>query len=94
MIIVAATHRVSLHLLCEDKGQFGPHLRSQQILTADEMRPYSLGFTDGADVVVVRKRAISIMVRAGGLEPPWAYARRILSPLRLPVPPCPHYASQ
>ena len=27
------------------------------------------------------------MVRVGGLEPPRAYAQRILSPLRLPIPP-------
>lgn len=30
------------------------------------------------------------MVRMGGLEPPRAFAQRILSPLRLPIPPHPH----
>ncbi len=30
------------------------------------------------------------LVRAEGLEPPRAFAQRILSPLRLPVPPRPH----
>jgi hypothetical protein len=28
-------------------------------------------------------------VRAGGLEPPLPYGKRILSPLRLPIPPRP-----
>lgn len=30
------------------------------------------------------------MVRMGGLEPPRTKVRRILSPLRLPIPPHPH----
>lgn len=30
------------------------------------------------------------MVRAGGLEPPRPHDQRILSPLRLPIPPRPH----
>lgn len=29
------------------------------------------------------------MVRAGGIEPPRDFSLRILSPVRLPVPPCP-----
>jgi hypothetical protein len=29
------------------------------------------------------------MVRAAGIEPAWGCPRGILSPLRLPVPPCP-----
>jgi hypothetical protein len=35
---------------------------------------------------------IQVVVREGGIEPPWAEARRILSPERLPVPPLPRDA--
>ena len=30
------------------------------------------------------------MVRREGIEPSWDYSRRILSPVRLPIPPPPH----
>jgi hypothetical protein len=29
----------------------------------------------------------SLLVPGGGIEPPWCHHRRILSPLRLPIPP-------
>jgi hypothetical protein len=34
-----------------------------------------------------RRKKRSVVVPGGGVEPPRAEARRILSPLRLPVPP-------
>ena len=32
-------------------------------------------------------KSFRILVPGGGVEPPWSCLRRILSPLRLPVPP-------
>ena len=40
-----------------------------------------------AEVVIFNISPLLSMVPGGGIEPPRAEVRRILSPLRLPVPP-------
>ena len=50
----------------------------------DGVRPPVGAITDEWTTVAV---TIETLVPGGGIEPPRAEARRILSPLRLPVPP-------
>jgi hypothetical protein len=38
-------------------------------------------------------KLLESVVPGGGIEPPWSCLRRILSPLRLPVPPSRRYPS-
>ena len=57
MAALVGTYRVSLLFLCEDEGQFGPLLPGWQILTAEEKRICSVGFTVSPGPVVLGKRA-------------------------------------
>ena len=46
-----------------------------------------LASSGGGEALRVRRRFAHLLVPGGGVEPPRPEGRRILSPLRLPVPP-------
>ena len=81
-LLVAAAHaaRASLHL------RFGGITRASACSSAQKERSWSCDFLL---IVLSSFRSIGVEVRMEGVEPSWPLDRRLLRPVRIPVPPHP-----
>src|SRR5436189_678672 len=81
--LLAAVHaaRASLHL------RFGGITRASVCSSAQKERSSSC---DCLLIVLSSFRSIGVQVRMEGVEPSWPLDRRLLRPVRIPVPPHPH----